>query len=130
MNKKTDRSSRPIIIWDGECAFCARWITKWRKITGGKVEYLPFQSLEADENGRLKKIPSLSVGECKRAVQLVMPDGEVYSGAEAVFRALHSAGKSKLGITLYRHIPGFKAISECLYGYIASHRSLFSKILK
>lgn len=124
------RSDLPIMIWDGDCAFCARWIKKWQKITSEQVQYAPYQIFEKDANGRLKKFPSLSVKDCERAVQLVMSKGLIYHGAEAVFRALDTAGKKKIWLWLYKHLPGFKLFSEMVYNFVASHRPLLSKILK
>src|SRR5436190_1413005 len=28
---------KPLMIWDGECHFCKRWIERWREITAGEV---------------------------------------------------------------------------------------------
>ncbi|PYK29997.1 MAG: hypothetical protein DME57_08395, partial [Verrucomicrobia bacterium] len=30
---------KPLLIWDGECHFCRRWIERWREITGDQVDY-------------------------------------------------------------------------------------------
>src|SRR5438093_9569292 len=37
--------SKPLMIWDGECHFCRRWIERWREITAGEVEYAPYQEI-------------------------------------------------------------------------------------
>lgn len=118
--------NKPVMLWDGDCGFCARWIKRWQRFTAGKVEYIPYQSLEADEKGRLKKFPALFVGDCEKSVQLVLPDGSVYSGAEAVFRSLAIGGK-KGWLRLYRRFPGFQFVSEKVYRLIANHRPFFSK---
>lgn len=121
-------SESPIMIWDGECAFCARYVRKWEKITGNKVRYVPYQFLDINGNGRLSRFPSLSVGDCQHWIQLVMPNGFICRGAEAIFRALHVAGKMKVLLWLYEYFPGFKFISERFYRLVASRRPLFSKI--
>ncbi|PYL23544.1 MAG: hypothetical protein DMF37_09540 [Verrucomicrobia bacterium] len=34
---------KPLMIWDGECHFCKRWIERWREITAGEVDYVTYQ---------------------------------------------------------------------------------------
>jgi hypothetical protein len=29
---------RPLLVWDGDCDFCRRWIERWRRIAGDRVE--------------------------------------------------------------------------------------------
>ena len=107
---KAIRRDRPIMIWDGDCGFCAKWIKRWEKLTGDKIQYLPYQSfgLAPSLAGQkvnpallskrrselvLKEFPQVSVEDCKRAVQLVMPSGEHYKAAGAGFRALDYSAK-------------------------------------
>src|SRR5439155_25604862 len=30
---------KPLMIWDGDCHFCRRWIERWREITRDEVDY-------------------------------------------------------------------------------------------
>ena len=30
---------KPLVVFDGDCHFCRRWIERWREMTGGAVEY-------------------------------------------------------------------------------------------
>ena len=34
---------KPLIIWDGDCHFCRRWIERWSEITGDAVDYATSQ---------------------------------------------------------------------------------------
>jgi len=36
--------SGPLLIYDGDCSFCMRWIHRWRLITGSRVSYVPYQA--------------------------------------------------------------------------------------
>src|SRR5260370_42395230 len=38
---------RPLMIWDGECHFCRRWIERWREITVGQIDYATYQEAAA-----------------------------------------------------------------------------------
>jgi predicted DCC family thiol-disulfide oxidoreductase YuxK len=115
----------PLMLWDGECGFCSRAVTRWSNLTGGKVEYIPYQFFEVTADGRLKDFPELSVDDCRKSVQLILPDGRHFSAAEAVFYALAIAGRKKYLYWLYRHLPGFKWLSEFVYRFVASRRHWF-----
>ncbi|HEX4631025.1 MAG TPA: lipase maturation factor family protein [Chthoniobacterales bacterium] len=107
---------KPLLIFDGDCHFCRRWIERWRGLTAGAVEYAPFQEV-AD------RYPEIPREAFEGAVHFVDVDGTVYRGAEAVFRSLGwRAGGWRW---CYEHVPGFAAISETAYGFVA-HRRRFA----
>src|SRR5436190_15070991 len=114
---------KPLMIWDGECHFCKRWIERWREITGGKVDYATYQDA-AD------RFPEIPVEQFKRAVALIEPTGEAFFAAEAVYRSLRCRSSRKWLAWSYDHIPGFAAISETAYKFIARHRSLGSAVTR
>jgi lipase maturation factor 1 len=112
---------KPLLIFDGDCGFCRRWIARWKSATGDSVDYAPAQEVAA----RFPEIPQEAFA---RSVQLVVPEGEVFEGAEAVFRSL--AGSRGLGwlLVAYRNVPGFAALTEFAYGVIARHRTAASAV--
>lgn len=116
---------RPVMIYDGDCGFCQRWILKWQKVTGDKIQYVPYQFFVADKDGRIKEFPKISIVNCKRAIQLVLPGGHHYKAAEAVFTAFYFSGRQKVWLRLYKYFPGFKFLSEGLYKFISSNRFWF-----
>lgn len=111
---------RPVLVFDGACGFCSRWITRWRDVTGDSVDYRPSSEAARD-------FPDIPPEEFERAVQLIRPDGSRISGAEAVLEltAPHRLG-ARLALAAYRRIPLFAAASEWAYGFVATHRSFFS----
>jgi predicted DCC family thiol-disulfide oxidoreductase YuxK len=110
---------KPLMIWDGECHFCKRWIERWREITAGKVDYATYQEAA-------HQFPEIPVEQFKRAVALIEPDGETFFAAEAVYRSLRYRSSRKWLAWSYYHIPGLAAISETAYKLIARHRGLAS----
>jgi predicted DCC family thiol-disulfide oxidoreductase YuxK len=114
---------KPTMLYDGDCGFCTHWISKWQRITGESVVYFPFQQ-------KLKEFPQVTPEQCKQAVQLILPDGKVHSGAHAVFIAFSLAGKYSFLLWLYDHLPLFDRFSEFLYQLIAEHRFLLSKLYR
>jgi len=115
--------SKPLLIFDGECRFCRRWIERWRGVTGEEVDYLPFQDPIIAE-----RFPEIPRADFEQAVQLVMPDGCVYSAAEAVLRALVAARRERWLLWLYRKLPVFSVLAETIYHEVAVNREFLSKL--
>jgi hypothetical protein len=61
-------------------------------------------------------------------VQYIAPDGQHASAAEASFLTLSHARGKGIWLALYRRLPGFAAISELAYAFIAAHRAAFYRI--
>ncbi|HEY6930927.1 MAG TPA: lipase maturation factor family protein, partial [Thermoanaerobaculia bacterium] len=112
---------RPLMIFDGDCGFCRRWIGRWEAATGGAVDYAESQQV----GSRFPEIPEEAFA---RAVQLVLPDGEVLDGAEAVYRSLANVPRRGWLLGAYRRVPGFAAVSEVSYSIIARHRRAASAV--
>ncbi|HUO03905.1 MAG TPA: lipase maturation factor family protein [Candidatus Binataceae bacterium] len=115
------RGSRPLLVYDGDCGFCLYWVNYWRKLTEDRIAYAPYQEAAGDH-------PAIPIAEFQRAVQFIAPDGKTASGAEACFLVLSFARGMGFWLTLYRTLPGFAAITELVYAFVASHRTAFSQI--
>jgi predicted DCC family thiol-disulfide oxidoreductase YuxK len=114
---------RPLLIFDGDCHFCRRWIARWRQLTGERIEYAPYQEVAV-------LFPDISLEAFRRSVQLVETDGSVTQGAEAVFRSLsYAPGRSWLH-WCYRHVPLIAPLAERFYGLVAAHRIGFSRLTR
>lgn len=117
-------SAKPLLIYDGECRFCCRWIAAWKAITGDRVDYETSQSAAS----RFPQIPPM---EFQRSVQWIGNDGAICSGAEAVFSALATATWSgRMALTLYRRVPVLSRVAEALYQAVATHREIFSWVTR
>src|SRR2546422_4219441 len=114
---------KPLMIWDGECHFCRRWIERWREITAGEVEYAPFQEVA-------ERFPEIPREQFQRSVVYIDKTGQVFVAAEAVYQSLRCRRSQKWLWWSYRHIPGFAAISEFGYRLIARHRGFASAITR
>ncbi|HVA66001.1 MAG TPA: lipase maturation factor family protein [Elusimicrobiota bacterium] len=110
---------RPVLVFDGDCGFCRRWVWRWQSLTGDKVEYASYQSAGA-------RFPQIAPERFSGAVHLIEPGGRASSGAEAVFRLLDSAAGRRWPMFLYRRVPGVARASEAFYAFVARHRPLFS----
>jgi predicted DCC family thiol-disulfide oxidoreductase YuxK len=111
---------KPILIFDGDCGFCRRWVARWKAITEEAVDYAPYQEVSG-------QFPDLSKEDFSRSLVLIEAAGNKYQGAEAVFRVLQLGGRGG-ALYCYRHLPFFSFFSELFYRLVASHRSFFSAL--
>jgi predicted DCC family thiol-disulfide oxidoreductase YuxK len=112
---------RPLLVYDGDCGFCGYWARYWRKLTGDRVEYRPYQEVAA-------QYPAISQAEFQRSVQFIAPDGRRASAAEASFLTLSHARGKGFWLALYKNLPGFAAVSEWAYAFIAARRPAFFRV--
>jgi len=112
---------RPLLIYDGHCGFCLWWLARWRRRIGDRLDYAPSQEAGA-------RYPALPRERYKRSIQLIEPDGTVYEGAEAAFRAFALAPSGGRPLWAYRHVPGVRAVTERGYAFVARHRTGLHKL--
>jgi predicted DCC family thiol-disulfide oxidoreductase YuxK len=112
---------RPILVYDGDCGFCRRWVARLKRRTGRRVAYRPL----ADR--RLLARLGIRRRQALHAAQLVEPDGRRFQGAAAIYRAIeHAPGRHRLARAL--RSPGLRLASEAVYRVIADHRIFFSRL--
>ena len=110
---------KPLLIYDGDCNFCRRWIARWQNFTQHRVDYAPYQQVAGE-------FPQIPLDKFEASVQLVETNGSISRGAEAVYRTLtYSKGKSVF-YWMYQYVPGFKQASEWFYSLVAKNRHIFS----
>ncbi|MBI3415309.1 MAG: DUF393 domain-containing protein [Verrucomicrobia bacterium] len=124
-DKVASPPARPLMILDGDCGFCGRWIARWKKSTGEQVDYVPFQ-----DSSVAARFPELPRRDFENSVHLLETDGRVSRGAQAVLRSLALAAKFKWLLWLYENFPGFASISEWAYRRVANNRALLSSLSK
>jgi predicted DCC family thiol-disulfide oxidoreductase YuxK len=112
---------RPRLVYDGDCGFCGYWARYWQKLTGDAVDYRPYQEVAA-------QYPGIALADFQRAVQYITPDGRRASAAEASFLTLSHARGKGVWLALYAKLPGFAAVAELAYAFVAAHRSAFYRV--
>ncbi len=113
------QSSKPLLVYDNDCNFCRYWIAQWQHITGDSIEYAPYQEVAAE-------FPDIPLSAFEDSVQLILQNGTVLSGAEAVLRALNNG----FLLWCYNRLPGFAGVSESTYRLVAQHRPFFSALTR
>src|SRR5579859_6395996 len=81
-----NRPDRPTLIYDDEDPLCRRAIERWRVAAHDGVAWLPRSRSERD-------FPDIPSSQLTNAPTLVMPSGEIISGAKAIVRAWDCGGR-------------------------------------
>ncbi len=106
---------RPLAVFDGDCGFCRLWIARWKARTGPKVDYAASQEVA-------ERFPEIAKARFSRAFQLILPDGQVLGGAEAVAALAGREPGTGWLLALYRRVPGAGPLAELAYRLVANHR--------
>lgn len=113
--------SKPVFIYDGDCAFCKFWVGRWKKRVGDAVRFAPYQE-------EAKNHPDIPESVFQSSSQLLLPDGGRYKGAAGAFR-LFTYGKQLVPwMWMYERVPGFAWISERVYKWVSSCRVCAMKV--
>ena len=113
----------PVMLYDGDCDFCKRWVCHWQGLTGNAVEYVPYQEA-------LDRFPQISQESAEAAVHLVLTGGEVLSGAAAVCHTLKDVRGWGWVNWAYGKMSGFRLVSEALYWLVARNRVVLSLFMR
>lgn len=110
------------LIYDAECPMCrasALWIMRLA-LSGGALEILPCRS-----DVRRARFPAIPDEACLTAMQLVLPDGRVLAGADAVPELLRRIRGLAWLATLFA-LPGARPLARRVYAWIARNRMRLS----
>ncbi len=112
--------AQPLLVWDGDCRFCGRWVRRLKKRTPEYLDTAPYQEV-------MTRFPEVGESAFAEAVHLIEPDGRVFRGAAAVFRVLKDVRGWSLLWRCYRRWGFFRALSEAVYRWVARNRSWLPK---
>jgi len=110
------RADRPTLFYDGECGFCrdaVAVLSRWDRER--RIELIPFQDAARVAQFGLP-LPALAA-----AMHLVLPDGRVVAGADAV-PELGRLLPGKRWLTWLFAVPGVRPIARRAYAWIAARR--------
>lgn len=112
----TGNSDRATVIFDGACGLCLRAVQRLRAWDREhRLVFVPFQNEQAVRHFGLA-LPALAA-----AMHLVLPDGRVFSGADAV-PELGRLLPGKRWWTWGFAVPGVRPLARRVYGRIARRR--------
>jgi predicted DCC family thiol-disulfide oxidoreductase YuxK len=113
VGSSSKRPTKPVLIYDADCAFCARWVQRLRHWDHKRrVTYLPLR------DDRALAVSGRERQKLQIAVHLVRPDGAVFAGAAAArelcaFLPLGSLPRVVMSL------PGVMPIATRVYAWIA-----------
>lgn len=117
-----EQPNKSFIIYDSDCGFCENSIARLRSIVGEQINYVPRNDITDGQYG-------ISAQVSNGAIQFV-ENNQVYSGAHAIFQALSYKSGWGIWLKFYKHLPGFKLVSEAVYKVIAKFRTQISSSCK
>lgn len=114
MNVHVSRRERPVLVYDGDCAFCTRCVRVLERI-GPDAEIVAWQFTDLAELG-------ITAQQATDAVQWVQIDGTVRSGHEAIAAMLTNAGRIWTIIGHMILLPGISWMAAKVYRLVARNR--------
>jgi predicted DCC family thiol-disulfide oxidoreductase YuxK len=108
------RRRRPVLLFDGDCAFCTRCVDVLERI-GPDADIVAWQLTDLGELG-------ITEERAADAVQWVQVDGEICSGHEAIAAVLCSAGRIWQLAGRAIMLPGISWMAAKVYRLVADNR--------
>jgi predicted DCC family thiol-disulfide oxidoreductase YuxK len=120
---KVTKSTKPVIIYDGECNFCLSGIGRIQdKDQANQFLYTPRQTPDLHTH-----YPQLVALESKAGMRFLHPNGKVYCGADAVYQIYRRIGKYRY-ITWIYLVPVVRTLLKGAYLIISKNRSRFGRV--
>ena len=112
--------ARPVLLYDGNCAFCRAWVSRIRRWDrNNRIELLP-----ASERSHIASLPPLSDEAVNAAMHLVLTDGRILSGGRAIPEILRRLPGGRIPRLLF-FVPGIPWLAGRAYDWVARRRHRF-----
>lgn len=106
-----------ILLYDGGCRFCMSSAAAMvRRFGPGRLE-----TRDLRKEGVLAAFPEVSYEAAMKRMHVVLPDGRIYAGAEAIARVLATARITGWLAYVY-YVPGIRQLADLGYALVAKHR--------
>ena len=125
------KQTKPILLFNDECAVCRRighWVQRSAHSTSGETSLI-VQPIGDDPDALLALDPDLNIWDAYETIHLLMPDGSMKLGGEAVAEVLRSLPNTKwfagcFAVSIFRFQP-FQLMLNMSYAILADVRPLF-----
>jgi predicted DCC family thiol-disulfide oxidoreductase YuxK len=125
------KQTKPILLFNDECAVCRRighWVQKSAQSKSGETSLI-VQPIGDDPDALLALHPDLDIWDAYETIHLLMPDGSMKLGGEAVAEVLRSLPNTKwfagsFTVKIFGFRP-FQMILNMGYAVLADVRPLF-----
>ena len=112
---RTTPPPAPVLLYDGECAFCRASRDRLASLLRDDLTYLSFR-----DDGVLARFPGVTEEACELGLQYIDVQGRVFPGAEAAARVL--LRRRWFVIAWLYYVPGVRQLIDAVYRRIAVHR--------
>lgn len=107
--------TRPVLLYDGDCAFCSSCARLIERRVRPRAEVVPWQFADLEALG-------VSAERATAAVQWIGVDGGVRSGHEAIAATLAAAGPLWRPLGRLLLLPGISRLAAEGYELVAANR--------
>ena len=131
MSRLPQAQTKPILLFNDECAVCRRighWVERSAQSSSGEMSLI-VQPIGDDPDALLALDPDLNIWDAYETIHLLMPDGSMKLGGEAVAEVLRSLPNTKwfagcFAVSIFGFQP-FQTILNLSYTILADVRPLF-----
>ncbi|WP_327111655.1 DUF393 domain-containing protein [Streptomyces sp. NBC_01341] len=107
--------TRPVLIYDGDCAFCTSSVVFAERHVRPRCEITPWQFADLESLG-------VTQGRAEYELLWTTPTGSVHGGAQAVAKLLLSAGGAWSVLGALLTLPPVRWLAHGVYRLVADHR--------
>jgi len=123
--------SKPILLFNDECGVCRRiahWVQKSAQSTSGETSIIE-RPIGSDPEALRALNPDLDIWDAYATIHVLMPDGSMKLGGEAVAEVLRNLPNTKwftwsFAVSMFGFRP-FQMILNVAYAILADVRPLF-----
>jgi predicted DCC family thiol-disulfide oxidoreductase YuxK len=108
-------AEKSFLIWDGDCAFCARSVQFIQRRMRTSANIVEHQKADL-------KVLGLTTEQCNQALQWVNSEGQISSGSRAVSKLLKTANGAWPALGVFIDLPIIRLVSSAIYKLIAKNR--------
>ena len=115
---------KTVLIYDGECPVCRNAVAWIRARAAPET----FEYLSCHSGDLPRRFPHIEKSACLAAMHLVLKDGSVFAGEEAIQEIVLRLRRFRWAAVLFR-LPGAQILSRVFYRWFAGRRHRVSRLL-
>ncbi len=108
--------TRPVLVYDGFCGFCRRWVDRLERWGLRGVDLVPSQHRQERSD-----LPVISDDQVDREMVMVLPDGRVLGGGDAMSALWRLVPRLRV-VAWLLGLPGISRLRDLGYRWVAARR--------
>ena len=118
------QASRGVILYDGQCGFCSRWVKYWARTLGRRgfaIASLDEPWVAEKINRRINEQIKMSREELLTDIRLITAEGQLISGADVYLYVTRKIWWAWPFYAIFS-LPGFNRLIHLAYRWFARNR--------